>query len=66
MARVRRVRAGHLGQCGKSQTHIHYYAFDILVSREREPLQLPLERRREILPFASFQCPAATAACSLP
>jgi ATP-dependent DNA ligase len=32
-----------------AETHIHYYAFDILVLRGRELLQLPLDKRREIL-----------------
>jgi DNA ligase D-like protein (predicted ligase) len=32
-----------------AETHIHYYAFDILVLRGRELLQLPLDKRRKIL-----------------
>jgi DNA ligase D-like protein (predicted ligase) len=32
-----------------AETHIHYYAFDILVLRGKDLMQLPLEKRREIL-----------------
>jgi ATP-dependent DNA ligase len=32
-----------------AETHIHYYAFDILVLRGKDLMRLPLDKRREVL-----------------